>query len=177
MYRKQYGKMTPSAWLGAELEQSGTAWMLLGGSLCAAAYVTVRFLSGSPYQMMLELGISDLIPPVWLMTLLRFFAFLTAGCAAGLVLGWRDPCRAAEKYKGCLLFVLMTVLELCWYPTLFVSGLTFVAMLESFVILGFAVGATFSFFRVSRFSGIVLLLHDVWLVYLLFLSVSVFFRN
>ena len=121
MYRKQYGRMTTLAWMSAEMRQTSLAFGVIVGCLCAIAYVIVRSTSGNPYGVMLALGISDLVPPVWLMTALRFLSFLTVGCAAGLVLGWRERGCAGEKYRGGMFFLLLVGLELCWYPTLFVS--------------------------------------------------------
>ncbi len=177
MYRKKYGKMTVSAWLNAEMEQTSLPMTIIGGILLAAACIAVRMVSGSPYRMMLELGISDLVPPVWLMSALRFLSFVTIGCAAGLVLGYRERGCYAEKYRGCMLFVLLAVLELCWYPTLFKAGLVFLCLLESIVILVLSVCVTISFLRVSKFSGFILILHNIWLCYLLILAFAVFFRN
>ena len=42
-------------------------------------------------------------------------------------------------------------------------------------ILCFAVGTTVCFWQVSRLAGTLMLLHDVWLVYLLLLNCAVFF--
>lgn len=177
MYRKKYGKMTTLAWMSAEVRQTSLALAVIVGCLCAIAYVTVRGMSGHPYRVMLELGISDLIPPVWLMTALRFLSFLTVGCAAGLVLGWRERGCAAEKYRAGMLFLLLIALELCWYPTLFVSAMVFLAVLESLAIVVLSLLVTVGFFRVSRLSGILLVLHSVWLCYLMVLTFSIFFRN
>lgn len=175
VFKKKYGKMTVNAWLLSELEQTRPAVMLLGGILMMGGGILVRWFTGSPYARMHELGIGEMIPPVWLMTLLWTLAFFIVGCAAGYVLGFRIRGCEGEKYKGCMLFVLVAVLELCWYPTLFGAGLLFLSVLESIAILCFAVGATVSFYRVSKFAGFLLLLHDVWLCYLLILNFSVFF--
>lgn len=177
MYRKQYGRMTTLAWMSAEMRQTSLAFGVIVGCLCAIAYVIVRSTSGNPYGVMLALGISDLVPPVWLMTALRFLSFLTIGCAAGLVLGWRERGCAGEKYRGGMFFLLLVGLELCWYPTLFVSALVFLAVLEALMILVLSLLVTVSFLRVSRLAGIVLVFHSVWVVYLMILTFAIFFRN
>lgn len=177
MYRKRYGKMTFRAWLNAEMEQSGVGWMVMGGVLTALVFVVVQFLSGSPYRVMLELNVADLVPPVWLLILLRFLAFLTVGCALGLVLGTRICGCDTEKYKGGMLCLLLIAAELSWYPTLFVAGAVVISLLEAILALFFSVCTTVCFFRVSRFSGWILILHNVWLLYLLILTVRIFLRN
>ena len=177
MYKKRCGRMTCAAWLNDELEQSSLFCTFFCGIVLTVAYFVIRFMAGSPYRVMLELGISDLMPPVWLLSLLQLMGFLIIGCAAGLVLGWRDVSCAVDKYKGALFFVLMAVIELCWYPTLFGGGLVFLCVLEAVIMTCLALIVVFHFFRVSALSGILLSLHCVWVIYLLIFSCAVFFRN
>ena len=169
--------MTVSAWLNAEMENSNPIVMLLIGGLLTIVAVVVRASVGSPYKVMLELGINELVPPAWVMTALWSIAFFTVGCAAGFVLAYRTIGREAEKYKGCLLFFTLAVLELLWYPTLFGASLVFLSVLESILILCLAVCVTVHFYKVTKFSGMILLLHDVWLVYMLILNFSVLFHS
>ena len=109
MFKKKYGKMTVNAWLVSEMEATRPWVMLLGGILLTAGGILVRLFCGSPYRRMLELGIAELTPPVWLMTLLWTVAFFTVGCAGGFVLGYRVAGCDGEKYKGCMLFVLFAI--------------------------------------------------------------------
>ncbi len=176
MYQKKYGRTTLGAWLNLEMEQSNPFCMLLLGFGMLAGGVLIRFFVGSPHMTILSLGLDALLPPVWLMTLLWSFSFLIIGCAAGFVLGYRAPGCEVDKYKGGMLFVLLAVLELCWYPTFFGAGLLFLSVLESILILCLGVGVTFCFYRVSRFAGMLFLLHDLWLIYMLILNFAVFFQ-
>ena len=169
--------MTSSAWLNSELEQSSSFLTVFCGGIMAVAYFTVRWLTGSPYRKMLELGIADIMPPVWLFSLLQLLGFLSIGCAAGLILGWKDRGCAVDKYKGCLFFVLLAVVELCWYPTLFGGGLMFLCVLEALLMMLLSVCVAVSFFRISGLSGILLSLHSVWVLYLLIFTCAIFFRN
>ena len=169
--------MTSAAWLNTELEQSSLFLTVFVGILVTVAYFIIRWLSGSPYRMMLELGIADIMPPVWLFSLLQLLGFLTVGCAAGLVLGWRDASCTVDKYKCCLFFVLMAFIEKCWYPTLFGGGLVFLAVLEALALVFLSICVAVCFFRISGLSGILLSLHSVWLVYILIFTCAVFFRN
>ena len=177
MFGKRNCKMTARAWLSQECAQTSLIFTLIVGVITLLCYIFVRVLCGAPYRIMLELGISDLIPPVWLFTLLQAVAFFTIGCAAGFVLGFRPSCCLAEKYKGGMFFVLTAAVELCWYPLLFSGGLVVLALLQSVLALALAVWTTISFFRVSRFAGWIFVLHDVWLFYLVVLSFRIFFRN
>lgn len=177
MYKKKYGRMTVNAWLNSEMERSNPFTTVAVGVLFTVGGILVRAFVGSPYQLMLALGIGDIVPPVWIMTLLWSLAFLTVGCAAGFVLGYRCGGDESEKYKGCMMFVLLAVLELCWYPTLFGANLVFLSVLETILVLCLSVAVTVSFYRVTKFAGMILLFHDVWLVYMLMLNFAILFRS
>ena len=176
MYHKKYGRMTFSAWLNLELQQSSLLLTVFCGAVLAALCVAVGVVTESPYRVILELGIGDLLPPVWLFVSLRFLALFTVGCAAGLMLGNRDVACRAEKYRGGMLFLLMAATELCWYPTLFGGRMVFLCVLEAILMLCLSIAVTACVFRISRLSGWLFLLHSFWLAYLLILTFSVFFR-
>lgn len=175
MYKKQYGRMTVGAWLNCEMNRTSPPVMILLGVMLAVGGILVRAFVGGPHRTILELGIVHLIPPVWLMAVLWTVAFFTVGCAAGFVLGMHRGGYDGERYKGCMLFVLLAVLELCWYPTFFGAGLYFLSVLESILILCLSLAVTFCFYRVSKFAGMLFFLHDVWLIYMLILNFSAFF--
>ena len=176
MYKKRYGRMTVSAWLNSELEQSSPALMVVAGLLLLVLGWTVRFGVGAPYRMLLELGVGDIVPSVWLMALLWSIELFPVGCAAGFVLGYRERGCIGEKYKGCMFVLLLALMELLWYPTFFSLGLIFLSVLLSILILCLSVAVTAIFYRISKFAGMILLLHDIWLIYMLVLNFFVLFR-
>lgn len=176
MYSKRYGKTTVRAWLTRELECSHPLVMLLVGLACLLGGILVRSGVGAPYGAILELGIGELIPPAWWMAFLWSVSFFTVGCAAGFVLAYRCGGREGEKYKGVLLFLLLYAGELLWYPTLFLWQRVFLSVLLSILLLCLSVWVSSCFARVTRLSGVILLLHDVWLIYLLLLNVAVLFH-
>ncbi len=177
MYKKKFGKMTVSAWLNSEMEQSSTFLMVFGGIVLLTVGLLVRFAVGAPYRMMLELGIGDLVPPVWLMGLLWSVSLFTVGCAGGFVFGYRERGCLTEKYKGCMFFLLLAVLEMLWYPAFFSAGMVFISVLLAVGILCLSVAVTSCFYRVTKFAGMIFLLHDVWLVYMVILNFAVLFKN
>lgn len=176
MHKKKYGKLTVRAWLNLELEQSSPVLMLLFGFGLMLAGIAVRLFVGSPYRVVMELGVAAILPPIWILSFLRSLSFLLIGCAAGFVLGYREKGCGADKYKGCMFFILLAVLELLWYPTLFGSSLVFLSVLESILILCLAICVTLCFYRVTKFAGMILLLHDIWLIYLLILNFAILFH-
>lgn len=168
--------MTVNAWLNSELDRTNPILMITFGILMTVAGIFVRAFVGSPYRTMLHLDIQEIVPPVWLMTFLWTLSFFTVGCALGFILGYRIGGRDVEKYKGCLFFVLMSVMELCWYPTLFGAELVLISALLSILILFLSIIVTFSFYQISKFAGMIMLFHDIWLIYMLILNCSVLFH-
>lgn len=173
MYKKKYGKMTFGAWLNSELEQSNCIVTVVFGILAAIAGILVRVWVGSPYRSILELGIEEISPPAWVMTILWTLVFFINGCAAGSVISCKIGGCESEKYKGCFYFVLLTGLELLWYPTLIGSQLVFLSVLESILILCLSIIVTLLFYRVSRLAGLLFWLHDIWLIYMLIMNFAV----
>lgn len=151
--------------------------MILGGVLSLVIGLFVRFLVGAPYRMILELNVADLVPPVWLMGLLWSVTLFTIGAAGGFVLGYRACGTEGEKYKGCMYFLLLIFLEMLWYPTFFAAGLVFISTLLAVLILCLSVAVTACFYRVTKFAGMILMLHDVWLIYMMILNFAILFRN
>ena len=173
MHKKKFGKMTVSAWIESELEHTSCMISVLFGTLFTVCAIVVRVWTGSPYRSILELNIGEITPPVWLMTLIWTLTFFINGCAAGIVFAYKPKHRDAEKYKGCLYFILLVIFEFLWYPTLFGNQWVFLSVLEAILILCLSVATTLVFYRVTKLSGMLLLLHDIWLVYMLILNFAV----
>ncbi len=168
--------MTVRAWLNAETDCANPILTVGAGVLMLAAGIFVRMKVGSPYRVMLETGIADAIPPVWLMTLLWSASLFLIGCAAGFTLGYRKGGCGIEKYKGCMLFGLLAVSELLWYEIFFGKAFLFFSVLTAIGILCLSVWITALFYRVTKFAGMLFLLHDIWLIYSLILNIAVFLR-
>ena len=176
MYHKRYGKITPAAWLSCEMERSNPVVMLTVGVLLTVAGILVRVGVGSPYRTIHALGIEEMIPSAFLMAVVWTFSFFTVGCAGGFLLAYQTAADRAEKYKGCMYFVLLFGLELCWYPTFFGANLIFLSVLLCILILCTSLATTFCCYRVTSFSGILMLAHDVWLIYMLLLNFAALFQ-
>jgi len=89
------------------------------------------------------------------------------------VMSYRLGGCEAEKYKGCLYFVLLTGVELLWYPTLFGAQLVFLSVLEAILILCLSIVVTLYFYRVTKLAGMLFFLHDIWLIYMLIMNFAV----
>jgi tryptophan-rich sensory protein len=168
--------MTVKAWFRLEMENSWPIGMMISGILSMLAAIIVRFSVGAPYTALLELNACDILSPVWLFMTFWCLSFFVTGAAAGFILGYRICLYDAEKYKGCLLFIVLLLLELCWYPVLFGARLVLISALLSVLILALSIWVTGYFHRVSKLGGILCLLHDVWLIYVLILNFAILFH-
>ncbi|MBE6601196.1 MAG: tryptophan-rich sensory protein [Ruminococcaceae bacterium] len=177
MYKRKYGKMTVNAWLNSELERTNCFVAVFLGVLLTVAAIFVRISVGSPYRTILELGIGSIIPPVWLMMLIWTMAFFVNGCAAGLAFTYRIGGCELDKYKGALSFFLLAAAELLWYPILFGKQFVLISVFMSILILCLAIATTTTFYRITKFSGMLLFFHDVWLIYMLILNFAVLARS
>lgn len=173
MYKRKCGRMTVGAWLSMEIEQSSIALTLLLGAACLLGAWIVRFSVGSPYSLLHALSALERIPPVWLMSALASVSFFTVGCSGGFVIGYRTLGRGTEKYRAVLWFLLLVLCEYLWYAIVFALELLFLGMLWWVLTLCVAIAVTVAFSRASKFASAILLLHDLWLAYLLVLSFSV----
>lgn len=175
MYKKKYGKMTVGAWLNAEMEQSRPFLMLFVGAILVGAGMLVRLSVGSPYRLMPTLTECEHLPPLWLLGLLWSAALFTVGCAGGFVLGYRERGTNGEKYKGGMFFLLLSGMELLWYAVFFGGGMVFASVLLAVAVLCVSVAATVCFAHVSKFAGMILVFHDIWLAYMVVLNFFVMF--
>ena len=172
MYKRKCGRMTVGAWLGMEIEQSSIALTLLLGTICVISAWIVRFSVGSPYTFLHAIHALERIPPVWLLSALASVSLFTVGCSGGFVIGYRSFGRRVEKYRALLWFLLLIACELIWYAIVFSLELLFLGVLWFVFTLCVAVAVTVAFSRVSKFASAILLLHDLWLIYLLVLCFS-----
>ena len=177
MYRKGYGRMTLAGWLHLELENCNAVAGLVCGALVALGGLLLKLFSGSPYPTLLALGIGEVTPPVWIMVLLWTVSLFTVGASMGLVLSYRERGRDCEKYRAGMFFLLLLVLEFLWYPVFFGAMLVFLSALLSILILCCAVVLTVLSARINRLITGVLVLHDLWLIYLLIFNFAVLFRS
>ena len=137
--------------------------------------IFTRWVSGSPVWLIHTLGISNFIPPVWLMVLLASVSYAVGGIALGSALGNRFCTRNEKKYQGAMWFCIMASLGYVWYPIFFCANLFFISLIVSILCFFCAFCATVCFARVSFLSFWAMILYDAWLFYLLFLNFQIFF--
>ena len=153
--------------------------MLIGAFAMMVAGWLTRSVCGSPNQQGIMLQFGDQIPPVWVMTVLWTLWYLILGGMVGGIMsdrrenGWEAVCR----YRGALLFLCMAFLGFLWYPVFFVCARFFVAAIMLLLVLACCGGCAWFYAKASRLVGGVLLVHAVFLLWLLVINVKIAFLN
>lgn len=138
----------------------GAALMLL----CAAG---VRLLSGAPYRIYFMLNAHRTLPPMLTLGMGNALMTLCAGFACGLVLSCpRRGCRCS-RYRGGMLFILMALFWFLTYPLLFRGCLVLLALLSLLLAWLFCLLCVPSFFHVHPICGWILVLLEIWILYLI----------
>lgn len=164
--------------LGTQL-LCGCPWplALTGAGVLALGGIAVRSVCGSPYRFGVMLHFADVLPSVPLMTALWtvWYALLGATFCIALLGGRQDACARAEKYRGGMLFLAMIFLGFLWYPLFFSAGRTVLCALLLGGVLALCILTALCWLRVCRTCGVVMLVHAVYLGWLLALSVALLF--
>ena len=148
-----------------------------GAGVFVLAATLVRAVSGSPYRHGVLLQYGEVIPPVWLMSLLWVVWYALLGAAlVYLLCGKRLPPSAqAARYRAGMLYLCMIFLGLFWYPLFFVGGHTFFAALLVILVLALCVTCALWCRCASRLVSMILFAHAGFLLWMVVLSVRVMF--
>ena len=94
----------------------------IGGGVTVAAALLVRMAVGSPHAALWQLGATDRLPPLWILSALWLGCFFLVGCAWGYLLGAcpkRGGCaHDAAVWRGSLCLVLSLVFSFLWFALL-----------------------------------------------------------
>lgn len=142
---------------------------LVCGVLSAMVAVGVRLWWGAPYEGMAQMGIRELVPPVWLMGLLWTLWYFLLGAALGAVLyTYGGSCIGA--WRGAFFFLLMLFVGFLWYPLFFVRQNLLLSLLVVACVLALAVICALHWQGLSLVAGLLLWAHVFWLFYMLILQ-------
>ena len=139
----------------------------LGGLIMLIFTVLIRLLSGSPYRVYCVLRGSDFLPSLATLTFVNLLLTIAMGFACGLVLSCPRRSRQGIKYRGGMLFVLLTVFWLAAYPLVFQGCLLALALLSLILTWILCLGCVSLFFRVNPLSGWISVIFLFWLTYLI----------
>ncbi len=149
-----------------------TGGALVGGALlfCAAM--------GSPLPTLHRLMALDILPPVWILSLIWLVGLFTVGAVAADMLTCPRGGRVMEAsvWQGCAWLALSLALTVAWYALLFARF----SLLASWISLLLAVGSTFlccmAFWRTHWTYGIWVGGYCLWLAALCALQLVIMLR-
>ena len=152
-------------------ESGNTAliWALAFGAGVALCGMGIRFWCGSPNTGITQMGIRELIPPVWLMSLLWMLWYFLLGAVLGAILyAYGRNCIGA--WRGAFFFLLMIFVGFLWYPLFFVKQQLVLSLLVIVVAAGLCAVCALHWQCLSLGAGVVLWLHLLWMLYMLILQ-------
>lgn len=151
--------------------------LLIGAGMLMLIGVIVRGVCGSPYQSGMMLAFGHILPPVWAMTLLWMLWYALLGAAWARVMFDRrcDPGTQAVKYRGGMTFLAMLFLGYLWYPVFFCAARPFLGALIVLGVLALCVLTALCYIKLFRGVAVILLLHAVFLIWMLILNFAVVF--
>lgn len=143
----------------------------VGLVLCAMA---VRFWWGSPNAGITQLGIRELLPPVWLLGFLWTLWYFALGATLGSVLcAYGKHCIGA--WRGAFFFLIMIGVGFVWYPLFFVRLNLLLSLLVILATVAMAAVCAWQWQGLSALAGAVLWLHVIWLIYMMILQLVCLF--
>ena len=145
-------------------------YALVFGALLSLCAMGVRFWWGAPNATIAQMGIRELIPPVWLLSLLWLIWYFLLGAALGYVL-YTFGASCIGAWRGAFFFLLMIFVGFLWYPLFFVKQNIFLSLLVIFAVLLLCCVCTLHWQSLSLAVGAVFWLHALWLLYMLILQI------
>ena len=149
----------------------------IGGCVALVAAILVRVAVGSPHAALWQLGATQHLPPIWLLSILWLGFFFLTGCAWGYLLGAcprRGGCtHDAAVWRGSLCIVLSAVFAFLWYALLVGSLSLFLSWLCLAVAVVFALLCAFSWFSASAGAAWITVGFSLWLLILFLLHFTV----
>ena len=153
------------------------AWIGCGMGLLAA--VAVASTVGSPLPILHLLGAGEILPPVWILSVLWLMGYGILGGAAGHVLAcaaW-SSFREAVIWRGLTFLVIEVTFSFAWYSLSFGSFHLVIAWIC--LMLGVVAGGicTLSWFSVQRIPAMLCGGVTLWFLYLALCHLVVILHN
>lgn len=152
---------------------------LICGIIGAVIWLSVRILSGSPYELLHKIEGYELFPPVWLYSLCcllwSFIIWFGAGTVINtVVFKCINPEIERGAYKGGLLFLLSFFLYASYYPIMFAKESIFIASVCTMISAIFSSMCSFYWLKVSGAASLIMGSFTLWQIYIFIISFSVF---
>ncbi len=153
----------------------GRGCALVGGGVGLLSLLVARLATGSPWAVFHHFAAGDVLPPLWLLSLLWFALPALGGAAAGVLFSCLG--HAAEReacfWRGCTCLVLSFLFASAWYAllfgkySLFFSGLCLLAA----ALLSFLCAVSWRTLSVG--ASLVIAANALWYLMLLIWQISV----
>ena len=150
----------------------------LAGGVCILILGMISFfVGGSPTYLLHMLKMPVTMPTRWFFKLGWSFWYFILGAAFSVVCTCTERSKQLPKFQGNMLFVIMMMFNLIWYPLFFGAEAIFLALVACIItiLLGFFVFS--NYLKVNRLCSAAMLLHILWLIYMLCLNAIVLFIN
>lgn len=113
-------------------------------------------------------------PPNWLFGPVWITLYTLMGIAAYLV--WRQK-KNKETKKGLNLYIIQLVLNALWSILFFGFQQPGIALIEIFMLLGFIVATTCSFFKINTAAGWLMIPYITWVSFAAILNGTIWWLN
>lgn len=155
---------------------------LICGIINMLVCLTVRIVSGSPFEVIHRLNCGEVLPPIWLFNLFWLIGSFVAGYASGIIIneflcGRLNGRNEICAYRGGLFFVALLFLAIIWYPLFFVKEALFLSLLIAIISLVCAFFCGCIWFKSEKVASILIFAYFVWLFYILIVNFLILFLN
>ncbi|MBR2446957.1 MAG: tryptophan-rich sensory protein [Clostridia bacterium] len=149
-------------------------YALIFGAILSLCAVSVRFWWGSPHASITQMGIREVLPPVWLMGFLWLLWYFALGATLGGVL-YTYGKNCIDAWRGTCFFLLMIGVGFLWYPLFFVRHYFLFSLIVLLAVIALAAVCALQWQKLSPMAGIVMWLHVLWLFYMTVLQLICLF--
>lgn len=154
---------------------------LIFGVISSLVFFFVMGMFGSPYDTIHKIDAYGIIPPIWLWkTTTMFWSFLV-GFAAGKIIFDMTHIQPSidiklYAYRGGLFCLSAFFLSLCHYPLFFNAEKIFISLIVALIAVIFSAICATLWTHASRGPSLIMFGFSFWLLYVVIVNFSVFFR-
>jgi hypothetical protein len=149
--------------------------VLIGAGFLLTCALLTRWSVGSPILLLHKLNASEILPPMWLMSLLWMGFYGLWGAAFGDLLSGlpENPAREVYIWRGSTFAVLAVVFSLVWYTLLFGKFYLVPSCMCLLMSSLASLVCGYSWWSVAKWTAIVAILFASWNICLFFFQFSI----
>lgn len=162
--------------IGTELRAVDLRVVLPCAAVCLSCGMLSAFLTGAP-GLFKVIELPAVCPPGWVFAVVWTVLYPLIGGAAGVIASAGEVINYRAKGRGLLLFIVMFVFNLLWYPIFFGVASFFTALLDALIIAVLTAFIIYYFWKISRCAALVMTLYLAWIIYAIWLNVIIILSN